>query len=106
MVTINPAKILHLDDRIGSIEEGKDADLVMWSDNPLSVYSRAEITFIEGVRYFDLSEQDRLVGEMAAERNRIVKKMIADKSEKKRPVSATKEKEYHCDTIIEDYINE
>ncbi len=106
MVTINPAKILHLDDRIGSIEEGKDADLVMWSDNPLSVYSRAEITFIEGVRYFDLSEQDRLVREMAAERNRIVKKMIADKSEKKRPVSATKEKEYHCDTIIEDYINE
>jgi imidazolonepropionase-like amidohydrolase len=52
MVTINPAKLLHIDDRVGSIKEGKDADLVLWSDHPLSVYAVAEKTLIEGVVYF------------------------------------------------------
>ena len=33
-VTLNPAKLLHIDDRVGSLKEGKDADLVLWSDNP------------------------------------------------------------------------
>ena len=42
MVTINPAQLLHLDDRVGSVKEGKDADLVLWSDNPLSIYAKAE----------------------------------------------------------------
>src|SRR5204863_992674 len=39
MVTINPAKALHVDDKVGSIKAGKDADLVLWSDNPLSIYA-------------------------------------------------------------------
>ncbi|HBR53136.1 MAG TPA: amidohydrolase, partial [Flavobacteriaceae bacterium] len=52
MVTINPAKLLHIDDRTGSIKEGKDADLVLWSDHPLSVYAKAEKTIIDGVTYF------------------------------------------------------
>lgn len=42
MVTLNPAKLLHVDNRVGSIKEGKDADLVLWSDNPLSIYAIAE----------------------------------------------------------------
>lgn len=42
MVTLNPAKLLHVDDRVGSIKEGKDADIVLWSDNPLSIYAIAE----------------------------------------------------------------
>ena len=50
-VTLNPAKLLHLDDRVGSIEEGKDADVVLWSDHPLSVYAKAEKTLIEGKVY-------------------------------------------------------
>ncbi|WP_438829873.1 amidohydrolase family protein [Aquimarina agarivorans] len=41
-VTLNPAKLLHIDDRVGSIKVGKDADLVLWTDNPLSVYAKAE----------------------------------------------------------------
>jgi imidazolonepropionase-like amidohydrolase len=44
LVTINPARQLHLDDRIGSIEPGKDADLMIWNGNPLSVYSACEQT--------------------------------------------------------------
>ncbi len=45
MVTLNPAKLLHLNDRMGSIKAGKDADLVLWTDHPLSIYAKAEKTW-------------------------------------------------------------
>jgi imidazolonepropionase-like amidohydrolase len=51
--TINPARQLRLDHRLGSIEVGKDADLAIWSAHPLSTYARVETTFIEGEVYFD-----------------------------------------------------
>ena len=53
LCTLNPAKQLRLDHRIGSIEAGKDADLAIWTAHPLSVYARVETTFIEGEVYFD-----------------------------------------------------
>lgn len=53
LATINPAIQLGLDHRIGSIEPGKDADLVVWTGHPLSTYSRVETTMIEGDVYFD-----------------------------------------------------
>jgi imidazolonepropionase-like amidohydrolase len=53
LCTINPAKQLGIDQRVGSIEPGKDADLVIWNGNPLSTYSRVDTTFIEGDIYFD-----------------------------------------------------
>src|SRR6185503_16320155 len=52
-ITINGAIQLGIDKRVGSIETGKDADVVIWTGNPLSVYSRVETTFIEGEVYFD-----------------------------------------------------
>lgn len=71
-VTINPAILLHLDDRMGSITEGKDADLVLWSDHPLSIYAVAETTWIEGTPYYD-RRQDMLMREqIASERARII----------------------------------
>ena len=60
LVTLNPAKLLHLDDRLGSIREGKDADIVLWSDHPLSVYAVAETTWIEGTPYYD-REDDKIL---------------------------------------------
>ena len=57
-VTLNPAKLLHLDDKVGSIKVGKHADLVLWSDHPLSIYAKAEKTIIEGVTYYDASTID------------------------------------------------
>lgn len=55
-LTLNPAWSLGLDDRIGSIEVGKNADIVLWSANPFSVYARAERVWIDGAQMFDRSD--------------------------------------------------
>jgi imidazolonepropionase-like amidohydrolase len=55
-LTLNPAWSLGLDDRIGSIEVGKNADIVLWSGNPFSVYSRAERVWIDGAQMFDRTD--------------------------------------------------
>lgn len=81
LVTINPAKIIHLDDRIGSIRTGKDADLVLWSDNPLSVYARAEKTMIEGTIYFDEERDASLKEDIEATRNRIIGNILRESSQ-------------------------
>ncbi|HEY0434333.1 MAG TPA: amidohydrolase family protein [Chitinophagaceae bacterium] len=78
MVTLNPAKALHIDDRVGSIRVGKDADLVLWTDNPLSVYAKVNKTMVDGIMYFDRERDARLRKEIAVERNRLIQKMIAD----------------------------
>lgn len=79
MVTLNPAIALHVADRVGSIREGKDADLVLWSDNPLSVYARAEKTIVDGIIYYDIDRDLQMRKYIAAERNRLIQKMIAEK---------------------------
>ncbi len=53
MITLNPAKQLGIDKRTGSIEVGKDADIVIWSAHPFSVYAHPELTMIEGEIFFD-----------------------------------------------------
>jgi N-acetylglucosamine-6-phosphate deacetylase len=55
-VTLNPARQLRIESMVGSIEPGKDADLVLWSAPPLSSYARCEQTWIDGRRYFDRQE--------------------------------------------------
>ena len=52
-VTINPAWSIGLDDRIGSLEVGKNADVVLWSANPFSVYSRPERVWVDGALLYD-----------------------------------------------------
>ncbi|WP_235033414.1 amidohydrolase family protein [Rubripirellula obstinata] len=59
-VTLNPAKQLRIDDRVGSIEVGKDADLVVWSGRPLSTTSRCEQTWIDGKMYFSIDSDREL----------------------------------------------
>ena len=49
LVTLNPAKLLNLDDKIGSIKVGKDADLVLWTDHPLSIYSKPSKTIVDNI---------------------------------------------------------
>jgi imidazolonepropionase-like amidohydrolase len=79
MVTINPAKALHVADKVGSIKVGKDADLVLWSDNPLSIYAKSLYTIVDGVVYFD-REKDAITSKVvAAEKARLIQKMLGDK---------------------------
>lgn len=80
MVTLNPAKMLHLDNRLGSIKVGKDADVVLWNNNPLSVYAKPEKVIIDGATYFDLEKDKELRLKIAAERNRITQKMLNAKA--------------------------
>jgi imidazolonepropionase-like amidohydrolase len=75
MVTLNPAKLLHLDQRMGSVKSGKDADLVLWSENPLSIYARAEKTLVDGTVYFDLAKDLEMREWIRAERARLVAKI-------------------------------
>ena len=75
MVTLNPAKLLHLDQKMGSIKVGKDADVVLWTNNPLSVYANVEKTIVDGVVYFDIEKDKQARADLQAERARLVQKM-------------------------------
>lgn len=101
MVTLNPAKLLHLDDRMGSLEAGKDADIVIWSGDPLSAYSKAEQTYVDGICYFDRSTQAAQRSIIDKERAALIQKMLADKGSNKRKPSSPKKHRYHCDHIGE-----
>jgi imidazolonepropionase-like amidohydrolase len=79
MVTINPAKMLHVDSKVGSIKVGKDADLVVWSDNPLSIYAKAEKTIVDGTVYFDREKDMALRISNQAEKARLIQKLAAAK---------------------------
>ncbi|HYC40433.1 MAG TPA: amidohydrolase family protein [Chitinophagaceae bacterium] len=79
MVTINPARMLRVDDKVGSLKAGKDADVVVWSDNPLSVYAKALYTIVDGTVYFDRQRDELLQKEVEAERMRLVKKLNGEK---------------------------
>lgn len=85
LATINPARQLGIADRVGSIETGKDADLVLWTDHPLSTYARVETTMIEGEIYFDRKRDLEQREARAAERKRLleqIERMAPPKSDK------------------------
>jgi len=101
MVTINPAKLLHIDDKVGSIKIGKDADLVLWSGNPLSIYTKAEKTIIEGATYFDLQIDKQQRKNIKNERNILIQMMLKEKNKgiKTQPIIVKKKQDMHCDTL-------
>ncbi len=80
LVTLNPAKMLHIDKRVGSIKPGKDADLVLWSADPLSIYAVAEKTYVDGIAYWDYDKDAANQKVMKADEARIIQKMIAAKN--------------------------
>ena len=100
-VTLNPAKLLHIDHRVGSIQEGKDADLVLWSDYPMSVYAKAEKTIIEGAVYFDLEKDKAQQAAIKKERAQLVQMMLNAKAQgakTQKPVQRKKQK-FTCETL-------
>ena len=80
-VTINPAKQLEIDEWVGSLEEGKDADFVIWSDHPLSTKAICEQTWIDGIRYFSLEEDQKLRKRDALVRQELVNKILTKKTD-------------------------
>ena len=79
LVTINPAKQLKIDKYVGSLEPKKDADFVIWDGEPLSIYSKVEETWIDGIRYYS-QRDNKLLEERDAElRSNIIQKILSTK---------------------------
>ena len=79
MVTLNPAKMLHVDDKVGSLKNGKDADVVVWSDNPLSIYAKCLYTIVDGAIYFERNKDEQMQKLVDLERTRLIRKMNGEK---------------------------
>ncbi len=79
MVTLNPAIMLHVQDRVGSLKNGKDGDVVVWSDHPLSIYAKSLYTIVDGIVYFDRTKDEQMQKRVDEERNRLVRKMNGEK---------------------------
>ena len=100
-VTLNPAKLLHLDNRVGSLKVGKDADVVLWTDHPLSVYAKAEKTIIEGVTYFDLERDKQMREAIQQEKSELINLMLQEKNKglKTQPIKKKEKELLHCDSM-------
>jgi imidazolonepropionase-like amidohydrolase len=108
MVTLNPAKLLHLDDRMGSIKNGKDADLVLWDGNPLSTTAKVELTMIDGSIYFERKKDEILQRRNDMEKGRIISKMLKsnESGEQSKPYIKKVKRHFHCNTLGEEGTDE
>lgn len=68
LVTINPARQLRIDARVGSLEAGKDADVVIWNKHPLSTYAIVDRVYIDGQQYYDRLAEDRRMTDAGREK--------------------------------------
>ena len=104
LVTLNPAKLLHLDERMGSIKVGKDADIVVWTENPLSIMAKVNYTIIDGIVLFDSVKDVELRENNYKEHSRIISKMLSKNNKGDEKIKFIKKKNghYHCDTIGEE----
>jgi imidazolonepropionase-like amidohydrolase len=84
LVTINPAKQLKVDNRVGSLEQGKDADVVIWSHHPLSSYAIVERTYIDGIAYYDRIAEERRLTDMRKEKEGL---LTAEKQDRRAPTA-------------------
>jgi imidazolonepropionase-like amidohydrolase len=104
LVTLNPAKALHLDDQMGSVSAGKAADLVLWTANPLSIEARVSLTMVDGVVYYEEKQQAQKQLQIEQERTRILSLMLAanERGEATKTPQKKAKKHYHCDTLGEE----
>jgi len=84
LVTLNPAKQLGIDQRVGSIDVGKDADLVLYNRHPLSIYAVPQKVLIDGEVYFDIAKDLEARRKMEEER-KILKDRDKKEQERERP---------------------
>jgi imidazolonepropionase-like amidohydrolase len=88
LVTINPAKQLRIDNRVGSLEVGKDADVVIWNHHPLSSYAIADRVYVDGQKYYDRLDDQKRLTELAREKQALV---AAERSERHNPSTSQPE---------------
>ena len=81
-VTINPARQLRVDNRVGSLEAGKDADVVIWNKHPLSTYAIADCVYIDGQVYYDRVADERRLTDARAEKSRLAADLKSAASER------------------------
>jgi imidazolonepropionase-like amidohydrolase len=79
LVTISTAKLLGVDHRVGSLENGKDADFIIWNGDPLSTLTKAEQTRIDGRKYFDLEDDMELRQTVEEERAQLIRLIMEEK---------------------------
>lgn len=105
MVTLNPAVMLHLDKRMGSLKAGKDADIVVWNTHPLSIDAMPLMTFVDGRLLFDRSKHSEVVQQTEKERLRLIEAMRKAKQAGESTQSKRSRRQimYHCDTEEEEY---
>lgn len=109
LVTLNPAKLLKIDDKVGSIKVGKDADLVLWNTNPLSVMAIPESVFIDGILFFNRTNDLKAQLQNERERARIINKMLEEnhtKNENGKEFKVKDPKFFHCNTLGEEGTNQ
>jgi imidazolonepropionase-like amidohydrolase len=100
LVTLNPAKMLKIDALVGSIEPGKQADVVLWSDHPLSVYARAMKTWVDGKLFYDVEKLPELQTRMMAEKEWLLQRARqAGKNGTAEHSEDIQDNYYHCETL-------
>ncbi|WP_198943131.1 amidohydrolase family protein [Polaribacter tangerinus] len=102
-VTINPAKLLHIDDRVGSIKVGKDADVVLWTNHPMSIYAKVDKTIIEGKVFFDRAQDKQKREAIKKEKSVLINMMLNEKmngGKTKAPMKRA-DRNFECDTLEE-----
>ena len=100
-VTLNPAKLLHIDDVVGSVKVNKNADLVLWSNHPMSIYSKVEKTMIQGAIYYSSDNINNKLKSIKEERTLLISQMLDAASkgtETEIPVLSVSQ-EFHCETL-------
>ena len=106
MVTINPAIALRVDARTGSLKPGKDADFVIWNGAPLSQYSQAEKTFVDGILFFDRAEATQRRLAFMQDKQRLIQKTILEKKAGggAKPTPRP-QRLWHCEDLEEFHLN-
>lgn len=101
LCTLNPAKMLRVDDKVGSVKVGKDADLVLWSASPLSIYAKVKFTMIDGMMYYSEERDAELQAYDQLEKNRLVQQMLQAIKDGEEGVSAARKQFflYECETM-------
>ena len=100
-VTLNPAILLGIDDKVGSVKVGKIADLVLWSGHPMSIYSQAEKTMIEGAFYYEADLLPAKIKQIEDERKKLILQMLNAKNmgSSTKNFEQRRKREFHCETI-------